>query len=60
MDRRGNPQPGRVYEFKVANAGGGTRVVEIREDAGGHDFGPEDPQNRGPHFDNEDGNHYDY
>ena len=60
MDRRGNPQSGRVYVFEVLKSGGETRTVLIREDAGGHDYGPEDSQNRGPHFNDEAGNHYDY
>jgi filamentous hemagglutinin len=60
IDRRGNVQPGAVYEFEVPKEGGGTRTVRIRDDASGHDFGFEDPQNRGPHFNDEAGNHYDY
>jgi hypothetical protein len=60
LDRRGNVQPGKIYEFEVPAPGGGTRTVRIRDDAAGHDFGPGDPQNRGPHFNDEAGNHYDY
>ncbi len=60
IDRRGNIQPGKVYEFDVPAPGGGTRTVRIRDDAAGHNFGPNDPQNRGPHFNDEAGNHYDY
>jgi RHS repeat-associated protein len=60
LDRRGNPQPGRVYEFDVPAEGGGTRTVRIRDDAGGHNFGSNNPQNRGPHFNTPDGGHYDY
>jgi filamentous hemagglutinin len=60
VDRRGNVQPGKVYEFEVPAPGGGKRTVRIRDDAAGHDFGPGDPQNRGPHFNDEAGNHYDY
>jgi RHS repeat-associated protein len=60
VDRRGNPQPGRIYEFDVPAEGGGARTVRIRDDAGGHEF-PDDPsQNRGPHFNTENGDHYDY
>lgn len=34
--------------------------VEIRDDAKGHEF-PDDPtQNRGPHFNDPCGNHFDY
>ncbi|NMD35019.1 MAG: hypothetical protein GYA73_03965 [Planctomycetes bacterium] len=39
---------------------GGTRTVKIREDAGGHNFGPGNPQNRGPHFNDGARRHYDY
>lgn len=61
LDRRGRPQPGRVYEYEVPAPGGGKRTVQIRDDAGGHYYGPGDPQNRGPHFNVEDTNwHYDY
>ncbi|MFT3969193.1 MAG: polymorphic toxin-type HINT domain-containing protein [Micropruina sp.] len=60
VDRRGNRQPGRVYEFDVPASGGGTRTVRIRDDSAGHNFGPSDPQNRGPHFNTENGGHYDY
>jgi hypothetical protein len=34
--------------------------VVIRDDAGGHDFGDGNSQNRGSHFNDESGNHYDY
>ena len=60
IDRRGNQVPGAVYEFQVPENGGGTRTVRIRDDASGHDFGPNDIQNRGPHFNDEAGGHYDY
>lgn len=40
--------------------GGGTKTIKIRDDAGGHNFGIGDPQNRGPHFNNEAGDHFDY
>ncbi|MFI0791492.1 polymorphic toxin-type HINT domain-containing protein [Micromonospora rubida] len=60
VDRRGNPQPGTIYEFDVPAPGGGTRTVRIRDDSRGHVF-PDDPsQNRGPHFNTENGDHYDY
>ncbi|MEG0856838.1 MAG: polymorphic toxin-type HINT domain-containing protein, partial [Terrisporobacter sp.] len=52
LDKRKKKQPGRVYEFK--------NDIEIRDDSGGHYF-PDDPsQNRGSHFNDPDGNHYDY
>lgn len=60
VDKRGNPQPGYIYEFDVPKPGGGTMKVQIRDDAGGHFFNMDDPQNRGPHFNDETGNHYDY
>ena len=56
LDRRGNPQPGKQYTFRDANG----KEVIIRDDAEGHDFGDGDPQNRGPHFNDPAGNHYDY
>jgi len=60
VDRRGNPQAGRSYDFEVRSDGGKSRTVNVRDDAGGHNFGPNDPQNRGSHFNDEAGNHYDY
>ena len=60
LDRRGKPQPGREYVYEVKVEGGKSRDVIIRDDAGGHYFGPGDRQNRGPHFNDEAGNHYDY
>lgn len=60
VDKRGDPQPGKIYEFEVPASGGGTRIVRVRDDAAGHDYGDGDPQNRGPHFNDEAGNHYDY
>jgi RHS repeat-associated protein len=60
VDKRGNPQPGRIYEYEVSAPGGGTRTVRIRDDAEGHDFGPGNAQNHGRHFNDEAGNHYDY
>ncbi|RRN02695.1 heme utilization protein, partial [Bibersteinia trehalosi] len=60
IDRRNNKQPGKVYEFELPREGGGTRKVIIRDDAKGHFFGENDPQNRGPHFNDSKGGHYDY
>ena len=52
VDKRGKKQPGRIYEFENG--------VKIREDSAGH-FYPDNPkQNRGPHFNDPAGNHYDY
>lgn len=60
VDKRGRVQPGRRYEFDLPACGGGRKTVVIREDAGGREF-PDDPlQNRGPHFNTENGDHYDY
>lgn len=60
LDKRGNVRPGRVYEYDVPAPGGGTRTVKIRDDAGGDFYGTGNPQNRGSHFNDEVGNHYDY
>jgi pretoxin HINT domain-containing protein/HNH/endonuclease VII toxin of polymorphic toxin system component len=59
-DRWGNPTPGRQYDFDVPAPGGGTRRVTIRDDAGGHDFGHNNPQNMGPHFNGPRKTHYEY
>jgi hypothetical protein len=53
-------QPGRVYEFDVPQPDGTTNIVRIREDSDGDYYGPDDPQNRGPHFNTDPNNHYDY
>ncbi|WP_066422298.1 VENN motif pre-toxin domain-containing protein, partial [Gallibacterium salpingitidis] len=60
VDRRGNTQPGWIYEFDLPKEGGGVKKVIIRDDAKGHFFGENDPQNRGPHFNDQKGGHYDY
>ncbi|WP_416309068.1 VENN motif pre-toxin domain-containing protein [Raoultella sp. Lac1] len=60
VDRRGNIQPGYIYEFDVPKPGGGTQKVYIRDDAGSHFYEDDASQNRGPHFNDEQGNHYDY
>jgi len=55
IDRRGRTQPGKQYEFDTPDG-----KKTIRDDAGGHNY-PDDPtQNRGPHFNDDAGNHYDY
>ncbi|CAM3253804.1 DUF6531 domain-containing protein [Prescottella defluvii] len=59
-DRRGNLQPGRNYVFDVPTAGGGMRQTFIRDDAQGHIFVDDPSQNRGPHFNAPNGDHYDY
>lgn len=51
IDRRDKPQPGRIYEFEVPTPyEGEKKTIIIRDDAKGHFFGENDPQNRGPHF----------
>ena len=60
LDRRGNVQTGRVYEYDVPASGGGIKTIRIRDDAGGPNFGPNNAQNRGAHFNDESGGHYDY
>ncbi|MBI1926644.1 hypothetical protein HYR99_20685 [Candidatus Poribacteria bacterium] len=55
-DRRGRIQSGRIYEF---NQPDGT-VKRIRDDATGHRYPDEPSQDRGPHFNDDAGNHYDY
>ena len=50
-DRRGNVQPGRSYMFKNG--------VVIRDDAAGHIY-PDPSQNRGSHFNDPQGRHFDY
>lgn len=59
-DHRGNMQPGRQYEFDIASEGGRTRTVNIRDDSAGHIFADDPIQDRGAHFNTEDGRHYDY
>ena len=53
-------QLGRVYEYEVPIPGGGINIVQIREDVEGHFFGENHPQNRGPHFNDPEGNHFDH
>ncbi len=60
IDKRGNIKPGKTYEFDIPTAGGGTKTVKIRDDANGHNYGPGNSQNRGPHFNDKIGNHFDY
>jgi len=60
IDRRGNVQPGRAYHFDLPSPGGGTQRTTIRDDSQGHDYGPGDPENRGPHFNDPLKRHFDY
>jgi hypothetical protein len=57
---RGNRQPGRAYDYEVPAPGGGTRTIRIRDDAAGHSYPDNPAQNRGPHFNDPAGRHYDY
>ncbi|NLL66859.1 MAG: type IV secretion protein Rhs [Clostridiaceae bacterium] len=52
VDKRGNSQPGKIYEFENG--------VKIRDDSAGHIFNDNPTQNRGSHFNDPAGNHYDY
>lgn len=59
FDRRGRRQPGRTYEFdQIQN--GRKNTITIRDDVGGHIYLDDPSQNRGPHFNDMEGNHYDY
>ena len=59
FDRRGRRQPGRTYEFdQIQN--GRKNTITIRDDAGEHIYLDDPSQNRGPHFNDMEGNHYDY
>ncbi len=49
-----------TYEFDIRNSNGTVSTLKIRDDAAGHFFGVNDSQNRGPHFNDDKGNHYDY
>jgi hypothetical protein len=58
-NKRQKTQPGRSYDFEVRR-NRKKEIINIRDDAGGHYYGPNNPQHRGPHFNDEHGNHYDY
>lgn len=60
INRQGKIVEGRTYEFDLPAPGGGMRTVKIRDDAGGHHYADDPSQDRGPHFNTEDGGHYDY
>jgi len=60
LDKRGKVQSGKIYEFDIPTSGGGIKAVRIRDDVGGHNFGAGNSQNRGSHFNDEAGNHFDY
>jgi len=57
-----NRDPGKIYEFQDPKKPNDPKApkIEIRDDYKGHTF-PDDPsQNRGPHFNDQNGGHYDY
>ena len=56
VDRAGRPTEGKQYEF-TNNKG---EKVTIRDDAAGHKYSDDPSQNRGPHFNDDAGRHYDY
>lgn len=56
----GWPRTRTKYEYEVPAPGGGTRTVRIRDDAAGHAYSDNPTQNRGPHFNDDAGRHYDY
>lgn len=60
VDKRGKTQEGRIYEFEKIDSNGVRQTVQIRDDAGGHYFGKDNPQNRARHFNDSRGEHYDY
>lgn len=51
---------GKIYEFDIIASDGKPKIIRIRDDASGHFYGEGNPQNRGSHFNDEKGNHYDY
>ncbi|UGS89370.1 RHS domain-containing protein (plasmid) [Ralstonia wenshanensis] len=60
LDKRGRVQQGRTYEFDQRDSSGRVSTTVLRDDAGGHDFGLNNSQNRGPHFNDQKEGHYDY
>jgi RHS repeat-associated protein len=55
IDKRGNPQPGKIYRYNTKDGD-----IDIRDDARGHVFRDDPSQDRGPHFNTPNGDHYDY
>jgi filamentous hemagglutinin len=54
--KQGKIVPGRQYEFDMEKG----RKVIIRDDAKGHFYGTGSPDNRGPHFNDQNKNHFNY
>ncbi|MBU3218386.1 RHS repeat-associated core domain-containing protein, partial [Clostridium estertheticum] len=52
VDKRNKRSPGKQYDFGEGKI--------IRDDSGGHVFTDDSSQDRGSHFNDPDGNHYDY
>lgn len=59
-DKRDNIQPGKQYVYEVPKEGGGTKTIIIRDDSKGHVYKDDPSQNRGPHFNTPNKDHYDY
>ena len=56
-----DPTGSKIYRFDYYNATEGrVDYIDIRHDYKGHWYGERDPQNRGPHFNIQDGDHFDY
>ena len=64
INNQAKVEPGRDYIFERYGAGRSIEPpISIRDDKGGHFYGPNDPQNRGPHFNTPkeiNNGHYDY
>jgi RHS repeat-associated protein len=58
VNRRTEKVPGRTYSF--SDPKNPNKELTIRDDVKGHYYGPNDPQNRGPHFNTPDEGHFDY
>ena len=54
LNRQGKREPGREYTF------GKNGEHKIRDDAKGHKYKDDPSQNRGSHFNDEHGNHFNY
>jgi hypothetical protein len=62
VDAAGRVQPGRVLVYAVPNPHmpGGVEHVVIRDDSRGHRYRDDPRQNRGPHYNNPGGGHFQY
>jgi hypothetical protein len=59
-DKRIPEKDTREYDFMIPKPGGGTKTVTIQDHKNGHFFGPDNSQNRGPHFNDPFKGHFDY